>query len=109
MQSNDLERPVAIQVRQRDTVWYGQSLGRQVHLSNQLPAPLAIAPEPEEAMSGLDVASDMSPGHEIAMAFLIEIPAGLLKPEQNQVQPPVAIEIGQLGRHISILSPERIR
>src|SRR4029453_4561692 len=35
----------------------------------------------------------------------IDLDAGLLKPEHDQVQFAVAIDIGQLGRHIPVLTP----
>ena len=54
----------------------GQPLGWQTAFLHQLPAPLAIAPEPEETISGLDLAGDIAPGNEIEVPILIEITQG---------------------------------
>src|SRR4029453_11229752 len=76
VQGNDLGHPIAIQVRQHDTLRERQPLRRQTAFLHQLPAPLAITPEPEEAIPRAKLASDIAPRQEIEMAIPIEISQG---------------------------------
>jgi hypothetical protein len=73
VQGDDVDDTVAIQVRQCNTVRYGQPLDRQTTLLLEVPATLPIAPEPEEAIPRFKFTDGIAPGNDIEMPVPIEV------------------------------------
>ncbi len=62
-----------IHIRQRDGLDYRQASAGEPALRNEVPAPLAIAPKPEEAVRRRIRTRDISTGDEIEVSVSIEI------------------------------------